>query len=102
MSRSKASDLSDWFGLSMQAMVMGTDTAGRLTEEAYIEAWKGWKAEYPYGTLWALKWAAATSTWPTNARPVPPVGHADVRPVIVGNLHDYNTAPCVVSETVWE
>ena len=30
----------DWFRLSQQALVMGTDTAGRLNEEAVIRWWK--------------------------------------------------------------
>ena len=30
----------DLFDFGMQAMVMGTDTAGRLNEEAMIQWWK--------------------------------------------------------------
>ena len=32
------------------------------------------------------------STWPAYARPVPPVGDAELQAVIIGNLHDPNTA----------
>ena len=34
----------------------------------------------------------AMSTWPAYARPVPPVGDAELQAVIIGNLHDPNTA----------
>ena len=34
----------------------------------------------------------AMSTWPAYARPVPPVADAGIEAVIIGNLHDPNTA----------
>ena len=83
---------SDWFRLSQQALVMGTDTAGRLNEEAVIRWWRESTARQPIGTSWALAWVLAISTWPANPRPVPPLGSASISPLIVGNLHDPNTA----------
>ncbi|CAE7455216.1 caeA [Symbiodinium natans] len=82
----------DIFHFGMQAMVMGTDTAGRLNEEAMIQWWKESMAKQPIGTPWALTWVVGISTWPADARPVPPLGNDQVRPVIIGNLHDPNTA----------
>ncbi|CAE7411455.1 tilS [Symbiodinium natans] len=82
----------DWFRLSQQALVMGTDTAGRLNEEAVIRWWKDSLAMQPLGTPWSLGWVVAISTWPANARPVPPLGAVNVSPLVVGNLHDPNTA----------
>ncbi|CAE7027844.1 caeA [Symbiodinium sp. CCMP2456] len=82
----------DLFDFGMQAMVMGTDTAGRLNEEAMIQWWKESMAKQPIGTPWALTWVVGISTWPADARPVPPLGNGQVSPVIIGNLHDPNTA----------
>lgn len=82
----------DLFDFGMQAMVMGTDTAGRLNEEAMIQWWKESMAKQPIGTPWALSWVVGISTWPADARPVPPLGNGQVSPVIIGNLHDPNTA----------
>jgi len=82
----------EWFHLSQQALVMGTDTAGRLNEEATVRWWKESLAMQPLGTPWSLGWVVAISTWPGNARPVPPLGSASISPLVVGNLHDPNTA----------
>ena len=49
-------------------------------------------AKQPIGTPWALTWVVGISTWPADARPVPPLGNGQVSPVIIGNLHDPNTA----------
>eukprot|EP00438_Fugacium_kawagutii_P017883 Skav216103 [mRNA] locus=scaffold2042:326400:331188:- [translate_table: standard] len=83
---------SDHFGIGIQAMVMGTDTAGRLNEEEVITWWKQTKESAPIGVTWAISWTVMMSTWPAYARPVPPVGDPNLRPVIIGNLHDPQTA----------
>eukprot|EP00438_Fugacium_kawagutii_P015460 Skav202290 [mRNA] locus=scaffold3364:49860:51839:+ [translate_table: standard] len=83
---------SDHFAIGIQAMVMGTDTAGRLNEEEVITWWKRSKEIAPIGVTWATLWMGLLSTWPAYARPVPPVGDPNLRPVIIGNLHDPNTA----------
>lgn len=44
------------------------------------------------GSIWAMAWMIGMSTWPAYARPVPPVGDAELQVVIIGNLHDPNTA----------
>eukprot|EP00438_Fugacium_kawagutii_P028533 Skav222530 [mRNA] locus=scaffold2875:91541:93488:+ [translate_table: standard] len=82
----------DHFSMGMQAMVMGTDTSGRLNEEEVITWWKRTKEMDPIGVTWATGWMTMMSTWPAYARPVPPVGDPNLRPVIIGNLHDPNTA----------
>ena len=46
----------------------------------------------PIGVKWASTWMVAMSTWPAYARPVPPVGDPTLKAVIIGNLHDPNTA----------
>eukprot|EP00418_Pyrodinium_bahamense_P001363 CAMPEP_0179013488 /NCGR_PEP_ID=MMETSP0796-20121207/1753_1 /TAXON_ID=73915 /ORGANISM="Pyrodinium bahamense, Strain pbaha01" /LENGTH=249 /DNA_ID=CAMNT_0020708995 /DNA_START=30 /DNA_END=779 /DNA_ORIENTATION=- len=82
----------DRFSLAIQAVVLGTDTAGRMDEEAFITWWKQTMDSYPIGVTWAMGWVVAMATWPADSRPVPPLGSATVRPVILGNLHDPNTA----------
>eukprot|EP00931_Biecheleriopsis_adriatica_P120390 TRINITY_DN95511_c0_g1_i1.p1 TRINITY_DN95511_c0_g1~~TRINITY_DN95511_c0_g1_i1.p1 ORF type:complete len:673 (-),score=121.57 TRINITY_DN95511_c0_g1_i1:226-2244(-) len=89
----------DSFNLAIQAVVMGTDTAGRLNEEAVVAWWKKIKESDPIGAPWALKWIVAISTWPADARPVPPLGSSSIQPVIIGNLHDPNTAYATAQTT---
>mmetsp|Transcript_69345 Transcript_69345/g.162964 ORF Transcript_69345/g.162964 Transcript_69345/m.162964 type:complete len:647 (-) Transcript_69345:262-2202(-) len=79
------------FGTGLDAMVFGTDVAGRFHEEAYVQWWEETKAEQPVGARAAAGWTASFSTWPGSARPVPPVGRSDIKPLIVGNLHDPRT-----------
>jgi len=82
----------DHFRLGIQSVVMGTDTAGRLNEEEFIRWWRRTKESHPIGVKWATGWMVAMSTWPAYARPVPPVGDAHLKVVVIGNLHDPNTA----------
>ncbi|CAE7725932.1 unnamed protein product [Symbiodinium sp. CCMP2456] len=82
----------DWFRSGIHALVLGTDTAGRLNEEAFIRWWRMSMLTQPLATPFQLAWVVAISTWPATARPVPPMGDASIRPVIVGNLHDPRTA----------
>lgn len=82
----------DRFGLAIQSAVMGTDSAGRFDEEEFINWWRRVKDTDPIGSLWAKNWMVAMSTWPAYARPVPPVADAGIEAVIIGNLHDPNTA----------
>ena len=80
------------FHLGIVTLVHGTDTAGRLNEEAFIRWWRTSMLQQPLGTPRSLAIVAAISTWPASARPVPPMGDANISPVIVGNLHDPRTA----------
>ncbi|CAK9055256.1 Serine protease Hip1 (Hydrolase important for pathogenesis 1) (Serine hydrolase Hip1) [Durusdinium trenchii] len=94
----------DHFGLGMQALVMATDSSGRLNEEEFIVWWRKASASslrrtarpsdesYPIGILWSINWMVAMSTWPSYSRPVPPAGASGVPAVIIGNLHDPQTA----------
>lgn len=82
----------DWFGLGIQTLVLGTDTAGRLNEEAFIRWWHASMLMQPLGTPLSFAMVVGISTWPATARPVPPMGDASISPVIVGNLHDPRTA----------
>eukprot|EP00434_Breviolum_minutum_P018505 symbB.v1.2.016321.t1/scaffold1240.1/size129799/4 len=90
--KSQDANESDHFGIGIQALVMGTDSAGRANEEEFITWWKQTKESDPIGVKWATTWMVAMSTWPAYARPVPPVGDPELQAVIIGNLHDPNTA----------
>jgi pimeloyl-ACP methyl ester carboxylesterase len=73
--------------------VRAMDTAGRLNEESYIEWWRSTKDLYPIGAVvrGALE-AKAIGVWPGLESPMPPLGAENVAPLIIGNLHDAQTA----------
>uniref|UniRef100_A0A7S2QFS6 Peptidase S33 tripeptidyl aminopeptidase-like C-terminal domain-containing protein n=1 Tax=Zooxanthella nutricula TaxID=1333877 RepID=A0A7S2QFS6_9DINO len=80
------------FGDSLSAAILGLDTAGRLGEEDVVAWWRARGAVSPIALWRGLLYAIDVGTWPAVPKPMPPIGSGRVRPLIIGNLWDPQTA----------